>query len=75
MRKATRSDLENALLELSRYIPSEQLAIEFWGRGKTRVIRRDNSRPFGSNYYTYDELYHVIWFAIDALRLARVIRQ
>lgn len=70
-RTANKADLENAVLELWRYMPHEQLALEQWGR-HYRVIRQDNSRPFGSNYYSAEELYNIIWFAIDALRMAGV---
>lgn len=72
-RKATYDDVISAWKELQRYIGSERIAVEKWGK-KVRIIREDNSRPFGSDFLTYDQAYRAIWFAINALRLAKVDR-
>ncbi|MHA2067708.1 MAG: hypothetical protein ACXABY_25380 [Candidatus Thorarchaeota archaeon] len=70
MRRATKADLENALVQLTKHLPSENLALEQWGQ-KYRVIRQDHSRPFGSNWYSRRELYEIMWFAVNALRLQK----
>jgi len=67
-RKATTADVEGAYKTLYALLPSQDLALEWWGQ-KVRVIRRDYSRPFGSNYMTKAQAYETIWFAINALRL------
>ena len=70
MSKVTRENLESALVQLAKYLPTEDLALEQWGQ-KYRVIRRDNSRPFGSNWYSRTELYEIMWFGVNCLRLAK----
>ena len=71
--RTTRKTLENALRELQRYFPNEKLCLDMYER-RYRVIREDNSRPFGSNYYSANLMLEVIWRQIDALRLASVPR-
>ena len=68
--KVTRENIEHATVVLQKLIPHRPLAIEWYNR-KARIIGRDHSTPFGSNYHTKSELYDILWFAINALRIAR----
>ncbi len=73
-RKTTKANLEGALIELSRYLPDENLALEQFGQ-RFRIIRQDHSRPFGSDYHSKDALWGILWAVITGLRLAKVERE
>lgn len=69
-RQATIRDIEGALHTLGTYLPGHTFQLERWGQ-KVRVIKSDQSRPFGANYMTKAQAYETIWFAVNALRLQK----
>lgn len=72
-RKATIRDVDGALGTLAALL-KEDLTLEREG-SKVRIIRPDHSRPFGATWRTKADMYDLIWFAMDALRLDALRRQ